>query len=152
MIILYWFKRIQGEAKSFPSNCSLGRRSKAGFSLVEVCLALGVFAFAILSVVGLLVIALDTSRETQRDSTLTSIIRTMDVDLRTATTSTAQTKYYDTYGKPVPAAQGTYQVSLNPATYTPMNGAPIKLWSATISYPPPVYSQNTVVLFGNTTY
>ena len=46
------------------SSRSPSRRARTGFTLVEVCLALGIIAFAVLPLVGLLSIGLDSYRNT----------------------------------------------------------------------------------------
>ncbi|HSI85620.1 MAG: Verru_Chthon cassette protein B [Candidatus Methylacidiphilales bacterium] len=138
------------------------RRTRA-FSLVEISLSLGIFAFSILSIMGILTVALDTFRESQRESTLTSLVRVIDADIRSAydeaavTALSASNRYYDITGKSVTnAVEIYYTVKLSPVAasntgtvFMLENPANINLWSARITIPssnaPPVN-----VLFGST--
>jgi uncharacterized protein (TIGR02598 family) len=137
-----------------------------GFSLVEIVIALGVFSFAVIGVFGLISIALNTSKEAQRDSTLASVIRTLDADIRSTTSSAAiaalstTPRYFDEVGKPLTSSTGAYcKVTLvkgsesNIAgTYGLANASNLHVWSATIAYPAPVYKETTVFLLSSSTY
>ncbi|KAH0534008.1 hypothetical protein FGG08_007385 [Glutinoglossum americanum] len=126
-----------------------------GFSLVEISIALGVFAFAILGVFGLLGVALDTSTESQRDSSLASVIRTVDSDIRSATDAStlaalsSTPRYFDIVGKPLTStANAAYKITLKKGTDTAVgtmfsinNAAKLNMWSAVISYPAPSFPQ-----------
>ena len=52
------------------------------FSLIEVIIAMGIFTFCIVSIVYLLGTALSSSRQSQIDSALVGILRSMDSELR----------------------------------------------------------------------
>lgn len=59
------------------------RRTQAGgFSLIEVIIAIGIFTFCIVSIVYLLGVALESSRQSQIDSAMTGILRNMDFEVR----------------------------------------------------------------------
>lgn len=57
--------------------------------MVEITIAIGLFAFCILGIVGLLGIAIDTSRASQQDSSSTGLLRTVDSLLREMTADKA---------------------------------------------------------------
>lgn len=62
-----------------------GRRfvnTKRGFSLIEVVLALGVMSFAILSIMALLPMGLQTNRDSHEESVGTNLIAAMVADWR----------------------------------------------------------------------
>jgi len=56
---------------------------KRGFSLVEVVLALGVIAFALVGIMGLFPVALKSAQESQRETRATLIAQQIFSDLRT---------------------------------------------------------------------
>src|ERR1700754_1592668 len=56
---------------------------RSGFSLIEVVLALGVLSFAILSIVALLPIGLQTNRDSYEESVGTNLIAAMVADWNT---------------------------------------------------------------------
>lgn len=148
--------------KPFQNVCT------RGFTLVEICIAIAVFGFAILSIFGLLNVALSTSGNAQRESSQASIIRTLEVDVRSTTsatgtaTLTATPFYYDIAGTQTTSASSTafYKVNLTLTSTTAVqsllplqnSSGNLYLWSAKIAYPPPNYPFNTVVLLGNASY
>lgn len=175
MITSFWFKRTPDVARlSNPERARGAARSNRirGFSLVEITIALGIFTFAILSIIGLLSVALNTSEETQRDSSLTTLIRTLNSEVRSATTSNSVTAllngplYYDLVGKPVAGGnsnsyfkvtfthsnQGTNSQTAVKSLLGLKSATNLNIWSATIAYPPPANPLKTVVLINNATY
>lgn len=56
----------------------------SGFSLVEVVLALGVIAFAIVGIMGLLPVAMRAGQESQRETRAALIARSIYADLQTS--------------------------------------------------------------------
>ncbi|CAN5452969.1 hypothetical protein BH09VER1_BH09VER1_36210 [soil metagenome] len=62
----------------FPRRLTCGQ----AFSLVEVTIALGVFAFAIISLVGLLSVGLQTERLAHQDTAISNIVSYVLSDLR----------------------------------------------------------------------
>ena len=62
-----------------PRTCRARRvlRCRAAFSLVEVCLALGIVSFALLSVVGLMPVGLSAMRQAMDQTTEAQIARTI---------------------------------------------------------------------------
>jgi uncharacterized protein (TIGR02598 family) len=69
-------------------NSSFRARSRfigvhpSAFSLIEITLALGIVAFALLAVFGLLPVAIDSSRESAKDATFAAITKRVVSDVR----------------------------------------------------------------------
>jgi type II secretory pathway pseudopilin PulG len=55
--------------------------SSGGFSLIEVVLAIGIVSFALVAILGLLPVALDSARNSQRETHAALIARTIFTDL-----------------------------------------------------------------------
>jgi type II secretory pathway pseudopilin PulG len=89
----------------------MNRRSKRAFSLVEVTLALGIAAFCLIAIFGLMPVGVQTNRNATSQTAATSIIAAVVADLRTtpkalATSSqyvitfgTGKTLYFDNQGQ-----------------------------------------------------
>ena len=74
-------------------------KSAPAFSLVEVVLALGVAAFALTAVFGLLPVAVQTNRNATSQTDATSILASVIADLRAPPNgSVASTQYQITFG------------------------------------------------------
>jgi len=110
-------------------------RFRSGFSLVEVTLALGIAAFCLLAVFGLLPIGLKTQQSAIEQTAATRIISAAASDLRNTartaaasslfaitipgnTASTSSTLYFDTEGRYSPAisADSRYRLTV---TFSP---------------------------------
>lgn len=94
-----------------PTACSLEAAWRRGFSLVEVILAIGLFAFAVMGILGLLVTALQAGREAQEVSMVTHLGNRLISEMRAApfAAPAAGTRYFDFEGTAVPqAAQAHY--------------------------------------------
>src|SRR5438477_5279045 len=75
---------------SFPVK----KKSHSAFSLVEVTLALGVAAFCLVTVAGLLSVGLQTNQRSTSQTAATSILSNVIADLRaTPKASTTSTQY-----------------------------------------------------------
>jgi len=83
-----------------------GQRT-SGFSLVEVTLALGVAAFCLIAVFGLMPIGVQTNRNTISQTAATSIIASVLADLRTAARATASATPSALYNINIPARDGS---------------------------------------------
>ena len=78
-------------SRSFPS--------RLGFSLVEVTLALGIAAFCLIALFGLIPVGVQTNRNATSQTAATNIAAAVVADLRaTPTTSTTSTQYGITFG------------------------------------------------------
>jgi uncharacterized protein (TIGR02598 family) len=74
-------------------------RSVAAFSLIEVTLALGIAAFCLIAVFGLMPVGVQTNRNATSQTGATNIIAAVVADLRaTPTTSTTSTQFGITFG------------------------------------------------------
>jgi len=106
----------------------LGKR--LGFSLVEVTLALGIASVALLSVVGLLSVAMDTSGDAGQDTSLAAMASQVMGDLHAAP--------FDGLGQASPRTPLTTKITLPPALmdsayYFTAEGVPITGASAATS-------------------
>jgi len=72
-------------------------RSSAAFSLVEVTLALGIAAFCLIAVIGLVPVAALTNRNATSQTAATNVIASVIADMR-ATTSSTSPQYGITFG------------------------------------------------------
>jgi uncharacterized protein (TIGR02598 family) len=75
------------------------RRNKHAFSLVEVTLALGIAAFCLIAVFGLVPVAVMTNRNATSQTAATNVIASVIADMR-ATTSPTSPQYGITFGTP----------------------------------------------------
>ena len=123
------------------------KRSTAAFSLVEVTLAIGVAAFCLIAVFGLVPVGVQTNRNATSQTAATNIAAAVAADLRatpaTSTTSsqfaitfgTARTLYFDGAGQftTLLSANSRYQlnVSWNSSGFTGLRYADVKVtWPA----------------------
>jgi uncharacterized protein (TIGR02598 family) len=119
----------------------------SGFSLIEVTLALGVAAFCLIAVFGLMPVGVQTSRNATSQTAATNIIAAVVSDLRatpsaSATSSqfaitfgTAKTLYFDSAGQftTLLTADSRYQINItwNPSAPTGSRYADLKVtWPA----------------------
>lgn len=76
-----------------------------GFSLVEVTLALGIVAFGLIAIIGLLPRGLGLVRESAAEATAINVLGTVALDLKaggiTPSTNTPVELFFDTDGLPV---------------------------------------------------
>ena len=72
-------------------------RSPSGFSLVELTLALGIAAFCLIAVFGLMPVGIQTNRNATSQSAATNIIASVIADMR-ATTSSTSPQFAITFG------------------------------------------------------
>jgi uncharacterized protein (TIGR02598 family) len=82
-------------SRSFPS--------RPGFSLVEVTLALGIAAFCLIAVFGLIPVGVQANRNATSQTAATNIVAAVVADLRaTPTTSTTSAQFGITFGTDPP--------------------------------------------------
>jgi len=94
------------------------RSSRSGFSLAEVTLALGIAAFCLVAVFGVMPVGVQTSRNATSQTAATNILAAVVADLRaTPATSSTSTQYGVTFGtNPSPLyfdGAGQFSNSLN---------------------------------------
>ena len=94
-----------------PSSSSARRRAE-GFSLVEVAMALGIFAFAIVPVIGLMNVGLNMSKDSIDSNAMSQIFRLTEAQAQVLTTGTG-TFTSGTYGGSITSsiASGTCATS-----------------------------------------
>jgi len=138
---------------------------------VEVIIAIGIFAFCIVGIVYLLGSALSSSRESQRDSALRSILQNTEAEMASLPASiltnlTSTNFDFDLSGAltTVPT-NGAYRVVVSRVSAAAvtgltkvMNGTNISpgvtnadnhfLWVLRVSYPPPDYPQTNTLMIG----
>ena len=128
-------------------------------------MAVGIFAFCIVSLVYLLGVALDSSRESQRDTAATAMIRSLDAELRatpvaslSSTSWTAtNTVYFDLAGnRTTNAGRVFYRATLRRAPAdllgSASNSTNFFLWVVELSHPAPGYSQTNRFTLGRGVY
>lgn len=105
----------------------------AGFSLVEVSLALGIAAFALIAIFGLLPVGLDSTQDSIQQSVATNLATAIVADLRQAPAGAnassprygvdvgqaSTTLYLDDGGEPVPQSQARFKVTVKLASPAP---------------------------------
>jgi len=120
--------------------------STAAFSLVELTLAIGVAAFALIAVFGLMPVGVQTNRNATSQTAASNIIASVIADMRATTSATspqygitfgtARTLYFDGAGQftTVLGANSRYRVSITfPWTSGNTRGANLK-----VTWPAPV--------------
>ena len=120
--------------------------STAAFSLIELTLAIGIAAFCLLAVMGLIPIAVQTNRNATSQTAATDIIASVIADMRATTSATspqygitfgtAKTLYFDGAGQfaTVLGANSRYRVSVTfPTSPTGLSYADIR-----VTWPAPV--------------
>jgi len=151
-------------AASRSSDCSLGQGgAHGGFTLVEITIALGIFAFCIVAILGLLQVALNSSRDSRIDSSTCGILNNLEADIRAAAVpalggTNFPDQYFDVAGNPLVSSNSPdvqFRVTLQRVSdqsvgnlFSLTNGSMLQLWAATISYPPPGYNQTKKFVFG----
>jgi len=108
------------KAKPLETERVVCATQKSGFSLVEVVIAIGIFAFTVVGIVYLLGASLSSSRDSARDSALATALVSVDSAVRTSGTSlmlTGTNIYFDLYGNLLSGSNSTgiyYQASVQP--------------------------------------
>jgi Tfp pilus assembly protein PilV len=107
------------------------RRLRAGFSLIEVVLAMGVVAFCLVSIIGLLSVGIGSTDASTEQTTLANILSAVSADLRStpnpsvaaASAATGQAAASPIYGIQIPPAGVTSSLSATPMSiYLGPNG------------------------------
>jgi uncharacterized protein (TIGR02598 family) len=121
---------------------------KSAFSLVEVTLALGVAAFCLIALFGLIPVSMQTNRNATNQTAATNIIASVVADLRatpTANSTSAQfgitfgtnsTLYFDGAGQAstLPTTNSRYQLNVTWAGSSALRYADLKItWPATVT-------------------
>lgn len=106
---------------AYPGHSvSVARQSSGrsgGFSLVEVAMALGLFAFAIIPIIGMMGTGLSVSKDSIESSTLAQIFRQAEAYAATNTNNTG-TLYFSSYGEQTNVSGAIYRMSFSNVTPT----------------------------------
>lgn len=161
MTTLLLLKRTPGALKSWESDSARSRRN--GFSLVEVVVAIGIFAFCIVALIGLLQVALTSVRESQVDSSLASVMGNLSARLNTIDAAKlagvdGTNQYFDLTGMPVASTNGASSyfrakwsevdtVTMD-ALFGLSGGINLRTWAVEIEYPAPQYGKSLRFLVG----
>jgi uncharacterized protein (TIGR02598 family) len=134
-----------------PRACGPKLRQQAkAFTLVEVALALGIFAFAIIPVIGLMGTGLNVSKESIDASTTANIYRLAEAMLSTNAAVTSTNMYFSNEGEGLTNAVGAiYQANINPMNTTDAAKGLLvrKMWQVTVvraAAPDVVFSTRSV--------
>ena len=117
----------------------------AAFSLVEVTLALGIAAFCLIAVIGIIPVGVQTTRNATSQTAATNIMAAVIADLRATPTTTnnsiqfglgfgaagTQTRYFDDSGTPSLGPTATSRYRLDVTWNSPPTGlryAYLKVW------------------------
>jgi uncharacterized protein (TIGR02598 family) len=127
-------------------------RSDAGFSLVEVVLAIGIVSFAVLSTFGLLSVATDTNKRVRDEQSAAQLVENEFQRIRSLSSAnfpaTYATRYYDAslndLGTTLNGA-AIYQLEI--AIVTPASPAPAdRIFNAKVHYPANAVATNQNVV------
>lgn len=151
--VLSSFRKRPDAPRSFGIS-----KTRAGFSLVEVSVALGIFAFSIVAILGLLSVALSTSVNTNEDSAHISIMGTLKSKIREDLTTQFPSQdpefFFNQAGNLVTASDSAklYRATLTPVSGTALGlsaGSAMEMWSVEIEYPDPEYVESKRFLIGD---
>jgi len=111
----------------------------SGFTLVEIAMAVGIFAFAILGVVFLLGTGLRSSAEVRRDSALSSALMTSSALLRAPAAAPASlTLLFDDSGSQVTdPKKAIYEFVIATSAIAPPNMTNVNLYTVQVNSPYP---------------
>jgi uncharacterized protein (TIGR02598 family) len=111
--------------RRYSSDGAVSNFNAAAFSLVEVVLALGVAAFCLIAIVGLMPVGVQTNRHANSQTVATNILAAVVADLRTtpaaATTSPEFAITFDAGKTLFFDASGQASISLGPASRYRLN-------------------------------
>lgn len=71
------------------------RLTKDGFSLVEITLALGVMAFCMIAIVGLLPVGFRTTQGSSQETLATDLVASIDADLRATPLTSSASPFFN---------------------------------------------------------
>ncbi len=74
-------------------KCDLAVRAVSGFSLVEVTLSLGIAAFCLIAVIGIIPVGVQTNRNATSKTRATNVMAAVVADLRSSKTSSTSARF-----------------------------------------------------------
>jgi uncharacterized protein (TIGR02598 family) len=130
---------------------------------VEVVVAIGIFAFCIVALVGLMQVALSSSRDSQVDSSMAGLISNLSANLNALEPNELQNvagseHFFDLAG--VPVASGAedsvhFRARLEAVDPSVLDGAfslpagtNLRAWVVSVEYPAPEYARSSRFLLG----
>ncbi|MDQ3620965.1 MAG: Verru_Chthon cassette protein B [Verrucomicrobiota bacterium] len=104
-------ERLGPRPNARPKETASLHINSAAFTLVEIVLALGIVAFAVVALVGLMTASLDSSRGSEADTLIASMARQITAELQTRpfdslTTEGPEIYYFDNEAHQLPDKQG----------------------------------------------
>jgi uncharacterized protein (TIGR02598 family) len=123
---------------------------RAGFSLIEICVALGIFAFAIVGLVGLMAYSLSASQSADSSAAMSAVTTTITSmlegrDFASSSNLTQSNLYFSIEGKLLPDSSGAmYQCNLTNLVPLVTNTLGMQL-QLVIRFPYPVLNQTNYV-------
>jgi uncharacterized protein (TIGR02598 family) len=164
MIMWSLHKKTPVGSRSLPSKAVLLARH--GFTLVEVAIALGIFSFCIISVLGLMQVALASSQDSQNDFAMSNLINNLSATVGSHAAGEisllaehSQSKDFDFSGMPIgdnnpekthfrATTSMVDSDTVNKAFSLP-EGDHLQIWSVLIEYPFPSKSRKMHFLLGS---
>ncbi len=148
------------------------RKSRAGFTLIEIAIALGTFAFAIVAILGVLLVGMNTSRDTIGSQVAANIANSIANDLSATPSKSAGTAhsprfyisnqnasgttlppyYFDQMGNIQPVTGAAYCATLTylstsvPTSTTPDSVDILVTWPAAATVTPRAYTGSYEVI------
>lgn len=161
MIMWSLLKKTPAGSRLSPNKRTIPR--PRGFTLVEVVVAIGIFAFCIVAVLGLMQVALSASRDSQIDSSIGGLIGNLSASLNSLdanelAAAASTNRYFDEAGRPLSTnAQGSayFRTTLSAVaptvieqTFALPGGTNLHVWAVAIEYPAPQYGRNAGLILG----
>jgi uncharacterized protein (TIGR02598 family) len=133
-----------------PASRSGARRTCRAFSLVEVVIAIGVVAFVVISLLGLIPVALQSSHNADVQAAQATIVSTVTGKLSSQNFSSTVaslplTNYFTAQGEETSAAAAIYRCDVTDVTPVGSAGNFMRQVQLIITWPAPVYAQTNVV-------
>lgn len=130
---------------------------QGGFTLVEVVIAIGLFTFCVIAMVGLLQVALSSTRDAQTDSAIAGLMGNLSAKLDSLSESQlaglqSSNRFFDAVGGPLeqgndPAAY--FRVRFEPVsasavneTFALTNAPDFHVWTVAVDYPAPGFARS----------
>ncbi len=110
---------MNASPQSFPQG------AERGFSLVEIMIALGIFSFAAVAILGLLPLALHLARESQNETRAAHIANQIFSDLRSSPPSLALIAVGSPVSLPASFLQRNLATAWTEAVYYDVDGRPV---------------------------
>ena len=126
-------------------------RDRRAFSLVEVVVAIGVFAFVAISLLGLLALSASSSRRADTQATSATIVSTImgKLSSQSFATNVANlpfTNYFTVNGSETNTTGGIFRCSVTDVSPLDPSTNYMRQIRLIICWPPPAYTQTNIVI------